>query len=61
MSAASAIAGEPDRRHRVVVIGSGFGAFLNTNRGQLTITERQASTRSSIERPTHHEPAVNAA
>jgi len=35
--------------------------FLTTNRGQLTITERQTITRRPAERPTQPESAVNAA
>jgi NADH:ubiquinone reductase (H+-translocating) len=35
--------------------------FLTTNRGQLTITERQAITRLSVEHPAQPESTVNAA
>ena len=35
--------------------------FLTTNRAQLTITERQAITRLSVEHPARPEPTVNAA
>jgi NADH dehydrogenase len=48
-------------KNKLTALISWTVAFLTTNRGQLTITERQAIARRPVERPTQSESAINAA
>jgi monoamine oxidase len=73
MSTLPGPADESGRRHRVVVIGSGFGGLTATkalkrapvdvtmDRGQLTITGRQARAQQYAERSTQPDAAARVA
>jgi NADH:ubiquinone reductase (H+-translocating) len=48
-------------KSKMTTLISWTATLLTKNRGQLTITERQAHAQSSVEPPTQPDAAVNAA
>jgi NADH:ubiquinone reductase (H+-translocating) len=48
-------------KSKMTTVISWMATFLTMNRGQLTITERQARVQQHVERPTQPDTAVEAA